>query len=173
MNAIAAVDQSIRFGVGRCSLGSVLVAATKKGICAILLGDRPETLVCDLQSRFPDARLVESDSNVEKWMAEVIGFVEAPKIGLGLPLDVRGTAFQRRVWEALTKIPVGSTASYMEIAKKIGSPSAVRAVAQACAANSLAVAIPCHRVVRHDGGLSGYRWGVVRKKALLSREAGA
>ena len=131
----------------------------------------PDALVRDLQNRFPKAKLVGGDSKIENWMAKVIGFVEAPKIGLDLPLDVRGTAFQQRVWQALTEIPPGRTVSYTEIANKLGSPKAVRAVAKACAANALAVAIPCHRVVRRDGALSGYRWGVERKKALLNLEA--
>jgi AraC family transcriptional regulator of adaptative response/methylated-DNA-[protein]-cysteine methyltransferase len=162
---------SIRFAIGECSLGSILVAASDKGVCAILLGDDPETLARDLQDRFPKARLAGGDAEFERWVARVVGLVEAPRVGLNLPLDVRGTAFQQRVWRALSEIPVGSTASYAEIADKLGSPKAVRAVAQACAANALAVAIPCHRVVRNDGGLSGYRWGVERKRALLEREA--
>ena len=161
----------MRFTVSECSLGSILVAATAKGICAILLGDDPEALVRDLQDRFPKAQLLGGDQDFEHMVAKVVGFVEAPALGLDLPLDVRGTAFQQRVWQALREIPPGSTASYMDIAKRIGAPKAVRAVAQACAANALAVAIPCHRVVRHDGTLSGYRWGVERKRVLLDREA--
>lgn len=163
---------AIRFAVGECSLGSILVAASDRGICAILLGDDPDALVRDLQDRFPKAALTGGDSGFEDWVARVVGFVEAPSLGLDLPLDVRGTAFQQRVWQALSEIPPGSTASYREIAEKIGSPRAVRAVAQACSANALAVAIPCHRVVRTDAGLSGYRWGVERKRTLLNREAG-
>ena len=162
---------AIRFAVGECSLGSILVAATDKGVCAILLGDDPETLVRDLQDRFPKARLIGGDAEFEQLVARVVGFVEAPALGLDLPLDVRGTAFQQRVWQALRDIPAGTTASYAEIAARIGAPKAVRAVAQACGANPLAVAIPCHRVVRTDGALSGYRWGVERKRALLEREA--
>jgi AraC family transcriptional regulator, regulatory protein of adaptative response / methylated-DNA-[protein]-cysteine methyltransferase len=160
----------IRFAVGECSLGSILVAASDKGVCAILLGDDPDTLTRDLQDRFPRATLTGGDKPFERWVAQVIGFVEAPRLGLDLPLDVRGTAFQQRVWRALVEIPAGSTASYREIAQKIGAPAAVRAVAQACAANTLAVAIPCHRVVRNDGGLAGYRWGVQRKRVLLEKE---
>jgi AraC family transcriptional regulator of adaptative response/methylated-DNA-[protein]-cysteine methyltransferase len=163
--------ESIRFAVGECSLGSILVAATDKGICAITLGENPDSLVRGLQDRFPKARLVGGDRDFEKLVARVVGFVEAPALGLDLPLDVRGTAFQQRVWEALREIPVGETASYRDVATRIGSPNAVRAVAQACGANPLAVAIPCHRVVRSDGGLSGYHWGVERKQALLEREA--
>lgn len=162
---------TIRFAAGECSLGSILVAASDKGVCAILLGDDPDALAHDLQDRFPNAKLIGADAAFERWVAKVVGFVEAPRIGLDLPLDVRGTAFQQRVWQALRDIPAGSTASYAEVAKKIGAPRAVRAMAQACAANALAVAIPCHRVVRNDGSLSGYRWGVERKRALLDREA--
>ena len=161
----------IRFAVAECSLGSILVAASTVGVCAILLGDDPDALVRDLQDRFPKAELGGGDKAFEDWVARVIQFVEAPRLGLDLPLDIRGTAFQQRVWKALTEIPTGRTSSYREIAEKIGAPAAVRAVAMACAANALAVAIPCHRVVRHDGALSGYRWGVERKLALLEREA--
>jgi AraC family transcriptional regulator of adaptative response/methylated-DNA-[protein]-cysteine methyltransferase len=163
----------IRFAIGECSLGSILVAATDKGVCAILLGDDPEALVRDLQDRFNRAELVGADAEFETLVGQVVGFVEQPGLGLDLPLDVRGTAFQQRVWQALRDIPAGETAGYAQIAEKIGSPKAVRAVAQACAANALAVAIPCHRVVRTDGALSGYRWGVERKRALLEREAAA
>jgi AraC family transcriptional regulator, regulatory protein of adaptative response / methylated-DNA-[protein]-cysteine methyltransferase len=161
----------IRFAIGECSLGSILVAKSDKGICAILLGDDPDALARDLQDRFPKARLIPGDAAFEDWVATVVGFVETPQLGLDLPLDIRGTAFQERVWHALSEIPVGSTASYADVAKAIGSPKAVRAVAQACAANRLAVAIPCHRVVRNDGALSGYCWGVERKRALIAREA--
>jgi AraC family transcriptional regulator of adaptative response/methylated-DNA-[protein]-cysteine methyltransferase len=161
----------IRFAVGECSLGSILVARSEKGVCAILLGDDPDQLARDLQDRFPRANLIGADAEFEKLVAKIVGFVEAPTVGLDLPLDVRGTAFQQRVWQALRKIPVGSTASYSDIAQRIGAPRSVRAVAQACAANAIALAIPCHRVVRHDGALSGYRWGVERKRALLEREA--
>lgn len=164
-------DTAIKFAVGECSLGSILVASSEKGVCAILLGDDPNALVRDLQDQFWNAVLIGCDAEFEKLVAEVIGFVEAPKRGLDLPLDVRGTAFQQRVWQALREIPVGSTASYAEIARRIGSPKSVRAVAQACAANKIAVAIPCHRVVRNDGALSGYRWGVERKRELLSKES--
>ena len=165
--------ESIRFAVGACSLGSILVAATGKGLCAIALGDDPDTLLRELQDRFPKAQLVGGDGDFEKLVARVVGFVEAPMLGLDLPLDVRGTAFQQRVWQALREIPAGSTASYAQVANHIGAPGSVRAVAQACAANAIAVAIPCHRVIRNDGALSGYRWGVERKRALLDREAEA
>lgn len=166
-----APDLDLRFALGECSLGSILVAQSSRGVCAILLGDDPDALLQDLQRRFPRANLIGADRDFERCVAQVVGFVEAPALGLDLPLDVRGTAFQRRVWQALGQIPAGSTASYAEIAARIGAPQAVRAVAGACAANCLAVAIPCHRVVRSDGGLSGYRWGVARKQALLQREA--
>jgi AraC family transcriptional regulator of adaptative response/methylated-DNA-[protein]-cysteine methyltransferase len=166
-------NNEIRFAVGECSLGSILVAASGRGVCAISMGDDPEQLTRELQDRFPQATLIGKDAEFERLVAKVVGFVEAPAVGLDLPLDVRGTAFQQRVWQALRRIPAGSTASYTDIAKQIGSPGAVRAVAQACGANPVAVAIPCHRVVRHDGGLSGYHWGVERKQALLDREARA
>lgn len=162
---------SIRFAVGECSLGSILVAATDKGICSILLGDDPDKLVRNLQDRFSRAELVGGDEEFEKWVAEVVGFVENPEQGLHLPLDMRGTAFQQRVWQALREIPAGSTATYTDIAQRLGTPKAVRAVAHACASNDIAVAIPCHRVVRKGGELSGYRWGVERKRTLLQREA--
>jgi len=161
---------AIRFALAACSLGSLLVAASQRGVCAILLGDDPEALLRDLQDRFRNAELLGGDQEFERWVAKVVGFIEAPRVGLDLPLDLQGTAFQQRVWEALRKIPPGSTVSYAELAQRIGAPSATRAVAQACGANPLAVAIPCHRVVRMDGSLSGYRWGVERKKELLARE---
>lgn len=164
---------AIRFAVGECSLGSILVAATDMGVCAMSFGDDPEALVRDLEDGFPKARLIGGDAEFEELVAKVVGFVEAPRIGLDLPLDVRGTAFQQRVWQALRKIPPGSTATYSEIARRIGAPKAVRAVAQACASNRIALAIPCHRVVRTDGSLSGYRWGIARKRALLERERDA
>jgi AraC family transcriptional regulator, regulatory protein of adaptative response / methylated-DNA-[protein]-cysteine methyltransferase len=160
----------ICFAIGECSLGAILVAKSKKGVCAILMGDDPDALARDLQDRFPRARLLGGNKGFEKLVAKVVGFVEAPSLGLDLPLDVRGTAFQQRVWQALREIPAGSTVSYAEVAKRIGAPKSVRAVASACAANAIAVAIPCHRVVRRDGALSGYRWGVARKRALLERE---
>jgi AraC family transcriptional regulator, regulatory protein of adaptative response / methylated-DNA-[protein]-cysteine methyltransferase len=160
----------IQFAVGECSLGSILVAATTKGVCAILLGDDPELVLRELQDQFPRAELLGGDAKFEALVAKVVGFVEQPRLGLDLPLDVRGTAFQRRVWQALQRIGVGRTVSYAEVAERIGKPEAVRAVAQACAANTLAVAIPCHRVVKNDGAISGYRWGIVRKQVLLARE---
>jgi AraC family transcriptional regulator of adaptative response/methylated-DNA-[protein]-cysteine methyltransferase len=166
-------NAEIRFAVGECSLGSILVAKSEKGVCAILLGDDPDMLVRDLQDRFPRARLTGGNAEFENLVARVVGLIEAPGLGLDLPLDVRGTAFQQRVWAALREIPAGTTATYADIARKIGAPKSVRAVAGACAANALAVAIPCHRVVKSDGALSGYRWGVERKRALIEREAAA
>lgn len=164
---------TIRFAVGQCALGAILVAQSQRGICAILLGDDPDRLVRDLQDQFPKAELIGSDGQFEQLIAQVVGFIEAPAMGLHLPLDVQGTAFQERVWRALREIPPGTTASYTDIAVRIGAPKAVRAVAKACATNHIAVAIPCHRVVRRDGDLAGYRWGVERKRELLRREAKA
>ncbi|HWI86935.1 MAG TPA: bifunctional DNA-binding transcriptional regulator/O6-methylguanine-DNA methyltransferase Ada [Sphingomonas sp.] len=161
------------FAIGQCSLGAILVASSDKGVAAILLGDDPDALARDLQNRFPHAELVGGDGEYETFIARVIGFVEAPGIGLDLPLDVRGTAFQQRVWQALREVPAGKTVTYAEIARRIGAPAATRAVAGACAANHIAVAIPCHRVIRNDGALSGYRWGVERKRRLLDRESAA
>jgi AraC family transcriptional regulator of adaptative response/methylated-DNA-[protein]-cysteine methyltransferase len=164
-------EQEISFAVGQCSLGSILVAKSRQGICAILIGDEPDPLIADLQERFPGAKLNRDQSGFEDLVRKVRELIEKPQRGLDLPLDIHGTPFQQRVWKELQQIPVGSTASYTEIATKLGEPQAVRAVARACAANALAVVIPCHRVVRSDGGLSGYRWGVDRKRALLDREA--
>lgn len=164
-------DTEIRFAIGECSLGAILVASTSIGICSILLGDDPESLIRNLQDSFAKANLIGGDQAYEQLIAEVVGFVEMPQAGLNLPLDIQGTAFQQRVWQALRVIPPGSTLSYAELAQQIGLPKAIRAVASACAANKLAVAIPCHRVVRTDGSLSGYRWGIARKQALLERES--
>lgn len=167
------VDARIVFALAQCALGALLVARSGRGLCAIALGDDPDALLRELQDRFPHAELVGGDAVFEQLVAQVVGFVEAPRLGLDLPLDIRGTAFQQRVWEALRKIPAGSTVSYQQLAQRIGMPTASRAVAAACAANTLAVAIPCHRVVRSDGALSGYRWGVARKRDLLARERGS
>lgn len=164
---------SIRFALGQCSLGAILVAQSGKGICSILLGDDPEQLIRDLQHQFHRAHLIGGDADFERVVAAVITLVEAPAAGLKLPLDIRGTAFQQRVWQALRAIPPGTTASYSEIARRIGAPRSTRAVAQACGANALAVAIPCHRVIRVDGGPGGYRWGLDRKRELLRRERNA
>lgn len=164
-------NTQIRFAIGHCFLGDVLVAQSERGICAILFGENAEALQADLCRRFPRAALTAADEAFSLTVKQVIEFIEAPAKGLNLPLDIQGTVFQQQVWQALQNIPAGSTASYREIAEHIGSPRAVRAVAGACAANSLAVAVPCHRVVRNDGGLSGYRWGTERKRALLDRES--
>jgi AraC family transcriptional regulator of adaptative response/methylated-DNA-[protein]-cysteine methyltransferase len=163
---------TIRFAVGECSLGSFLVAASDLGICSIALGKDPNPLVKELQDRFPNANVIGGDKRFERMVARVVGFVEKPWVGLGLPLHVQGTAFQQRVWKALCEIPCGTTCTYSELASKLGRPNATRAVAGACAANNLAVAIPCHRVVRTNGSLSGYRWGVERKAKLLHVEGG-
>ncbi|MCU1346859.1 MAG: 6-O-methylguanine methyltransferase [Acidimicrobiia bacterium] len=165
-----APDLEVHFAVAQCSLGSILVAVTARGVCAIELGDDPDVLVRRLQDRFSAACLLGGDAEIEALVAQVVGLVEDPRTGKELPLDVRGTAFQERVWQELRRVPPGSTVTYSQVAKRIGSPAAVRAVAGACAANQLAVAIPCHRVVRTDGSLSGYRWGVERKQTLLERE---
>lgn len=164
------IGAKIHFAVGECSLGSILVAQNEHGICAISLGDNPNELVRDLQDSFLHAHLVEGGKAFEQLIAQVISFIETPNMGLNLPLDVRGTAFQQRVWLALRAIPAGQTTSYTDIANRIGAAKSVRAVARACAANKLAVVIPCHRVVRSDGALAGYRWGLERKRTLLEKE---
>lgn len=164
---------TLRFGVAPSSLGFVLAAANERGLCAILLGDDAESLRRDLGRRFPQLRCVDGGDGIASIMAGVIEAIESPRAPFDLRLDPQGTAFQCRVWNALREIPRGATASYTEIARRIGAPKSARAVAAACAANALAVAVPCHRVVRSDGGLSGYRWGVERKRALLEREARA
>jgi AraC family transcriptional regulator of adaptative response/methylated-DNA-[protein]-cysteine methyltransferase len=165
--------EAIAYATGASTLGTVLVAATLRGICAILFGDDGESLAQDLRSRFPQAELQPAGPDFAGQVAQVIALVDAPGTGLGLPLDIRGTAFQRKVWEVLQTIPAGATLSYGEVATRLGRPAASRAVAGACAANRLAVAVPCHRVVGGDGALAGYRWGVARKQALLARERAA
>jgi AraC family transcriptional regulator, regulatory protein of adaptative response / methylated-DNA-[protein]-cysteine methyltransferase len=160
----------IKYLLGRCSLGVILVASSDKGVCAILLGDESAPLLESLRERFPAAQLIEAPGSLARTVEKVAELVESPGIRLDVALDARGTDFQQRVWRALREIPVGATATYTDIASRIGSPKSVRAVAQACAANPIAVAIPCHRVVRSDGALSGYRWGVERKRTLLARE---
>jgi len=163
-------SDTIHFAIGQSTLGAILVAATESGICAIFLGDDPERLAQDLQDAFPTVEISGGSEVVHGMLAQVVGLVEQPARGLDLPLDIRGTAFQRQVWEALQAVPPGMTATYTEIAHRLGQPKSVRAVATACAANKIAVAIPCHRIVRTDGSLSGYRWGLERKGALLQRE---
>lgn len=164
-------NTDIHFAVGECSLGAILAAQSERGVCAILIGDDPDQLLRELQHQFRNANLIGADSGYEGLVAKVVGLLDRPEAGLNLPLDIRGTVFQQRVWNALMQIPVGTTATYAEIAERIGKPKAYRAVARACGANVLAVAIPCHRVIRNDGGVSGYRWGVERKRTLLEREA--
>jgi AraC family transcriptional regulator of adaptative response/methylated-DNA-[protein]-cysteine methyltransferase len=166
-------SEPIRFAIGDYSLGSILVAKSERGICSVLMGDDPRLLVSDLHEQFPKTELIGNQGGQDDLLAKVVGLMEKPGVGLDLPLDIRGTAFQQRVWKALQQIPLGSTASYGDIARLIGRPRAVRAVARACGANSLAVAIPCHRVIKNDGSLSGYRFGADRKRALLEREAQA
>jgi AraC family transcriptional regulator of adaptative response/methylated-DNA-[protein]-cysteine methyltransferase len=165
------LGELIRFAIGECSLGSILAAVTGKGICAILLGDNPSVLRCELQEHFRVARLIDSDEDLGQLMAKVVQLVESPWLDLDLPFDLRGTSFEQRVWQAVREIPPGSTASYTDIAVRIGEPKEALAVSEACASNVLAVAIPCHRVVRKNGTLSGYRWSFKRKRALLAREA--
>jgi AraC family transcriptional regulator of adaptative response/methylated-DNA-[protein]-cysteine methyltransferase len=162
--------EEIRFAVGQCSLGAILVAATSAGVCAVEFGEDPDALVRGLQDRFRSASLIGGDAAFEELVARAVALVEDPATGSDLPLDLRGTAFQQRVWQALRAIPAGSTTTYTELAERLGMPRAVRAVASACAANRVAVAIPCHRVVRRDGDLAGYRWGIERKQALIARE---
>ena len=164
-------SETIRYSIGACSFGSILVARSEKGICAILIHDDDKPLLTDLQTRFPKAILIEDETDLNEWLSQVAHFIEAPKKGLELPLDIRGTLFQQRVWQLLQKIPLGTTASYTDIATQLGDPKAVRAVARACAANPIALLVPCHRVVRSDGGISGYRWGVENKRMLIAREA--
>ncbi len=168
-----AAGLEIGYSYGACSLGSILVAATGRGVCAILLGDNLEELARDLERRFPQARIAPAGTALDELVARVVRRVEEPTQSAALPLDIRGTAFQQRVWKALSQIPAGTTRSYTDIARSLGSPRAARAVARACAANPLAVAIPCHRVVGSDGSLTGYRWGIDRKRKLLEREARA
>lgn len=162
--------EAIRFAIADSSLGAILVAATERGVCAILIGDDPEALARDLQDRFPNAMLIPGDGDFETLVARVVAFAQEPRGNLDLPLDLRGTAFQLRVWQALREIPPGTTLSYGELARRLGLPAASRAVAGACAANHVAIAVPCHRIVRNGGSISGYRWGVARKRLLLDRE---
>jgi len=164
-------DAAIRAAIVKCSLGYILVARTGKGVCAILFGDNAAFLERDLRQRFPRARVLGSDAGTESLATEVARVSEDPRRTPEIPLDVRGTPFQQRVWRALREIPVGSTVTYAAVAQRLGAPRSARAVAQACAANPLAILIPCHRVVRQDGALSGYRWGIERKRALLSLES--
>jgi AraC family transcriptional regulator of adaptative response/methylated-DNA-[protein]-cysteine methyltransferase len=170
---LVATAPRIRFTVSPCSLGQVLVAASAKGICAVLLGADAQALVRDLEGDFPRDDIIAGDAEFERLSDAVVAAVEAPARRSDQPLDMRGTAFQHCVWQALCTIPPGTTTTYASLAERIGKPRAVRAVARACAANTIAVLVPCHRVVRSDGSLSGYRWGAERKQALLAREAAA
>jgi AraC family transcriptional regulator of adaptative response/methylated-DNA-[protein]-cysteine methyltransferase len=167
------IGQTIRFVTVETPLGWALVAATDRGICMTALADNRESLEASLRQRFPAAKVIAEDGGLKDWADRIVRFITAPDRNLDLPLDIQGTAFQARVWRALQKIPLGKTASYAEIAAALGQPKAVRAVAQACAANKLALIVPCHRVIRSDGDLGGYRWGVERKRALLARERAA
>ncbi|WP_213786064.1 bifunctional DNA-binding transcriptional regulator/O6-methylguanine-DNA methyltransferase Ada [Citrobacter portucalensis] len=162
---------SVRYTLADCALGRCLVAESERGICAILLGDDDATLVADLHALFPAAQDVPADANFQQRVREVIVAINSRDAPLSLPLDIRGTAFQQQVWQALRTIPCGETVSYQQLASAISKPKAVRAVASACGANKLAIVIPCHRVIRGDGALSGYRWGIARKAQLLHREA--
>jgi AraC family transcriptional regulator of adaptative response/methylated-DNA-[protein]-cysteine methyltransferase len=166
-------ERAIRFAIGECTLGSILVAATTQGLCALLLGSDADALLRELQERFPKACLIGADAAFDRLVGTVIGLVEQPgPEALALPLDLRGTAFQHRVWDALRRVPAGQTLSYAELARRVGLTHGARAVARAVAANPVAVVVPCHRVVRSDGSAGGYRWGLARKRALLAREAG-
>lgn len=165
------IKSEVHFSINQCSLGLLLVAANQDGVCAIFLHDNQEVLMQNLLEKFPQAKLSDSDNTFKETVAKIIAYIESPTVGIDIALDIQGTDFQQRVWQALKEIPLGTTASYSDIAVRIGSPKAVRAVAKACATNSIAIAIPCHRVVRQDGSISGYRWGVERKRILINREA--
>jgi AraC family transcriptional regulator, regulatory protein of adaptative response / methylated-DNA-[protein]-cysteine methyltransferase len=169
--AITRHPAELHYAIGRCSLGSVLVARGERGLCAVLLGDDPESVTCELEKRFPQTTLLRRDQDLAQYLSQVVGLIEAPGRPLDLLLDLRGTTFQQRVWQALREIPAGTTSTYSKLASRIGAPKAVRAVARACATNPLALVAPCHRVIGKDGGLTGYRWGVERKRILLERES--
>lgn len=169
---IEAVD-ALSYAVADCDLGKVLVARSGKGVCSILLGDNAQALATDLAVRFPDATLTQNEDAMKEDLAKVLRYIETPATGLDFTLDVRGTPFQRRVWEQLRAIPAGSTVTYRELARRVGPSASPRAIGSACAANAIALAIPCHRVVRSDGDLAGYRWGIDRKRALIEREVTA
>jgi O-6-methylguanine DNA methyltransferase len=165
------LSKDITFATCECVLGQVLVARGAVGVCAILIGSDPENLEGDLAARFPGSTLIANEPRLRDDLSKVARFLETPSEGIDLALDMRGTPFQRRVWDALRAIPAGTTVTYTELARRIGGPRWTRAVASACAANPIALAIPCHRVIRSDGALSGYRWGVERKRMLLNKEA--
>jgi AraC family transcriptional regulator, regulatory protein of adaptative response / methylated-DNA-[protein]-cysteine methyltransferase len=161
----------LHYAIGQCSLGFVLIARSERGVCAVLLGDDPESVTGELEKRFAPTVLLRRDEELAEYLSQVVGLIEAPGRPLNLLLDLRGSTFQQRVWQALREIPAGATTTYSELAGRIGSPKAVRAVARACASNPLALLVPCHRVIGKDGGLTGYRWGVERKRMLLERES--
>jgi AraC family transcriptional regulator, regulatory protein of adaptative response / methylated-DNA-[protein]-cysteine methyltransferase len=169
--AITRQPAQLHYAIGQCSLGSVLVAGGERGICAVLLGDDPESLTGELEKRFPHTALLRRDQELAQYLSQVVGLVEVPARPLDLLIDLRGSTFQQRVWQALREIPVGTTTTYTEVATRIGAPRAVRAVARACATNPLALVVPCHRVIGKSGGLTGYRWGLERKRMLLERES--
>src|SRR4051794_11155463 len=169
--AITRQPAELHYAIGHCSLGSVLIARGERGVCAVLLGDDPESVTSELEKRFPQAALLPRDQELAQYLSQVVGLIEAPGRPLDLLLDLRGSTFQQRVWQALREIPTGTTTTYSEVASRIGAPKAVRAVARACATNPLALLVPCHRVIGKDGDLSGYRWGVERKRMLLARES--
>jgi AraC family transcriptional regulator of adaptative response/methylated-DNA-[protein]-cysteine methyltransferase len=169
MNAINR-PEDIRFGFGESALGTVLVAASDKGVAAILMGDVRDVLRRELADAFPHARLIPEEAGLAQMVGQVVGLLDAPHKGLDLPLDIRGSALQQAVWQALRDVPSGQTATYGQIAKALPLPATAQDVGAACAANVLAVAIPCHRVVKADGSIAGYRWGVQRKRRLINRE---
>jgi AraC family transcriptional regulator of adaptative response/methylated-DNA-[protein]-cysteine methyltransferase len=170
-HATPAVPNHVRSAAATCWLGWVRIGATPAGLCALLLGDDDDTLLAELRQRFPRATIAAASPAVQGWAAQIAAWLDDPRAELPLPLDVHGTPFQRRVWDVLRTLPPGQTVGYGELAHRLGMPRAARAVAQACAANPLAVVIPCHRVVSANGSLRGYRWGLARKQALLQREA--
>ena len=169
--AIARQPAELHYAIGHCSLGSVLVARGERGVCAVLLGDDPESVARELENRFPRTALLRRDQELAQYLSQVVGLIEAPGRPLDLLLDLRGSTFQQRVWQALREIPAGTTTTYTEVATRIGAPKAVRAVARACATNPLALVVPCHRVIGKSGSLTGYRWGLERKRMLLDRES--
>jgi AraC family transcriptional regulator, regulatory protein of adaptative response / methylated-DNA-[protein]-cysteine methyltransferase len=165
--------EEIKFATGKSELGTVLVARTAAGVCAILIGDGADVLKRELAEEFTDAKLVHDDRALRTDLDKTLRFIKTPAKGLDLRLDIRGTPFQRRVWDALLGVRVGYKITYAALAARIGEPRAIRAVANACAANAIALAIPCHRVVRSDGALAGYRWGMERKRSMVEKEAEA
>ena len=170
IDSIDSAEEQIEYMIGLCRYGSILLATSMQGICAVFLDDHPDHLFVELRQQFPEAEFIAGDEEFEKLLVEVINYIESPKDVANFTLDLRGSTFQRNVWAALVEIPYGETCTYTELALRIGAPTSIRAVAQACAANRIAIIIPCHRVIKLDGGLSGYRWGTNRKQRLLDRE---